>query len=90
MVSQQSGIIIFCSSCYNFPSPLIYVMLCAYDANVSFSSHFLYRLVATLGAKSNLKKVNRKDILNVNVPKACNTIIAPDAPMALRLQSNLL
>ena len=50
----------------------------------------LDRLVATLGAKSNLKKVNRKDILNVNVPKACNTIIAPDAPMALRLQSNLL
>ncbi len=48
------------------------------------------RLVATLGAKSTLRKVNRKAILEVNVPKACETIIAPEAPMALRLQSNLL
>jgi len=46
--------------------------------------------VATLGAKSGAKKVTRKAILNVDVPKACNTIIDPDAPMALRLQSNLL
>ena len=48
------------------------------------------RLVATLGAKSNLKKINRKAILDVDVPKACETIIRPEAPMALRLQSNLL
>ena len=48
------------------------------------------RLVATLGAKSNLKKVNRKAILDVDIPKACETILAPEAPMALRLQSNLL
>ena len=48
------------------------------------------RLVATLGAKSNLKKINRKAILDVDVPKACDTIIRPEAPMALRLQSNLL
>lgn len=48
------------------------------------------RLVATLGAKSTLKKVNRKAILEVDVSKACETIIAPGAPMALRLQSNLL
>ncbi|KAF1989141.1 hypothetical protein K402DRAFT_418955 [Aulographum hederae CBS 113979] len=49
-------------------------------------------LVATLGSKSGLKKakVNRKAILEVNVPKACETIITPEAPMALRLQSNLL
>ncbi|KAF2708214.1 hypothetical protein K504DRAFT_482667 [Pleomassaria siparia CBS 279.74] len=47
-------------------------------------------LVATLGSKSNLKKVNRKAILNVNVPKACETIVNPAAPMALRLQGNLL
>ncbi|KAL1311252.1 hypothetical protein AAFC00_001441 [Neodothiora populina] len=47
-------------------------------------------LVATLGAKSTSKKLNRKAILEVNVPKACETIIAPAAPMALRLQSNLL
>ncbi|KAF2839785.1 hypothetical protein M501DRAFT_1010816 [Patellaria atrata CBS 101060] len=47
-------------------------------------------LVATLGPKSSLKKVNRKAILDVNVPKACETILTPEAPMALRLQSNLL
>ncbi|KAI9765927.1 MAG: hypothetical protein M1840_007068 [Geoglossum simile] len=50
----------------------------------------LPRLVATLGSQSTLKKVNRKAILDVNVPKACETIIDPEAPMALRLQSNLL
>ncbi|KAF2135765.1 uncharacterized protein K452DRAFT_303302 [Aplosporella prunicola CBS 121167] len=47
-------------------------------------------LVATLGSKSKMRKVTRKDILDVNVPKACETIIAPQAPMALRLQSSLL
>ncbi|KAL3426589.1 hypothetical protein PVAG01_00098 [Phlyctema vagabunda] len=47
-------------------------------------------LVATLGAKSNARKVTRKAILDVNVQKACETIIQPEAPMALRLQSNLL
>jgi meiotic recombination protein REC8, fungi type len=50
----------------------------------------LPRLVATLGAKSSTKKVTRKAILNVDVRKACDTIIQPEAPMALRLQSNLL
>lgn len=46
--------------------------------------------MATLGAKSNTKKVTRKAILDVDVRKACDTIIQPEAPMALRLQSNLL
>ena len=50
----------------------------------------LLRLVATLGSKSNLKKINRKAILDVDIPKACMTITQPEAPMALRLQSNLL
>ncbi|KZF20855.1 hypothetical protein L228DRAFT_262733 [Xylona heveae TC161] len=48
------------------------------------------RLVATLGSKSVSKKVNRKAILEVNVSKACETILAPEAPMALRLQSHLM
>ncbi|KAK5687660.1 R8 protein [Elasticomyces elasticus] len=47
-------------------------------------------LVATLGSKSTLKKVSRKAILDVDVAKACETIVRPEAPMALRLQSNLL
>ena len=49
-----------------------------------------HRLVATLGSKSNLKKVSRKAILDVDVSKTCDTIIEPVAPMALRLSSNLL
>lgn len=48
------------------------------------------RLVATLGSRSNLKKVNRKAILEVDVRRTCEIIITPEAPMALRLQSNLL
>ncbi|KAE8442356.1 hypothetical protein EG329_003427 [Mollisiaceae sp. DMI_Dod_QoI] len=47
-------------------------------------------LVATLGAKSSTKKVTRKAILGVDLKKACETIMEPEAPMALRLQSNLL
>ncbi|KAI5198926.1 hypothetical protein E4T39_06521 [Aureobasidium subglaciale] len=47
-------------------------------------------LVATLGSKSTLKKVDRKEICAVNITKACQTIVSPEAPMALRLQSNLL
>jgi hypothetical protein len=58
----------------------------AFDA--STTDHPLTRLVATLGSKSNLKKVSRKAILDVDVSKTCDTIIA--APMALRLSSNLL
>jgi hypothetical protein len=48
------------------------------------------RLVATLGQNSLLKKVGRKEILDVNVSKACEVIITPSLPMALRLQSALL
>ncbi|KKK15735.1 hypothetical protein AOCH_007120 [Aspergillus ochraceoroseus] len=47
-------------------------------------------LVATLGSKSISRRLNRKTILDVDVPKACGVIIDPVAPMALRLQSNLL
>jgi meiotic recombination protein REC8, fungi type len=46
--------------------------------------------VATLGQNSLLKKVGRKAILDVNVSKACEVIITPEVPMALRLQSALL
>lgn len=43
-----------------------------------------------MGQKSVLKKVGRKAILDVNIPAACNTIVQPELPMALRLQSSLL
>jgi meiotic recombination protein REC8 len=48
------------------------------------------RLVGTLGPSSTALKVKRKQILGVDVKKACETIIQPEAPMALRLQSSLL
>ncbi|KAK9245781.1 Rec8 like protein-domain-containing protein [Lipomyces tetrasporus] len=47
-------------------------------------------LVATLGSKSSLKRVHRKDILSVSIPDACDLIIHPPQPLALRLSSNLL
>jgi meiotic recombination protein REC8 len=37
-----------------------------------------------------LKRISRKQILDVDVAKACQTIVEPVAPMALRLQGNLL
>jgi len=47
-------------------------------------------LVATLGNNSGLKKITRKEILDVDVPKACYTIQEPGAPMALRLSGSLM
>ncbi|RYP77834.1 hypothetical protein DL771_000931 [Monosporascus sp. 5C6A] len=47
-------------------------------------------LVATIGNKSSTRKVTRKAIQEVNVEKACDKILDPGAPIALRLQGNLL
>ncbi|KAJ5335517.1 hypothetical protein N7452_007920 [Penicillium brevicompactum] len=47
-------------------------------------------LVATLGSRSVSRRLNRKAILDVDVPNACRVIINPEAPMALRLQGSLL
>lgn len=49
-----------------------------------------FRLMATLGFRQNSKKVSKKAILEVDIPQACDAIHNPQAPMALRLQSNLL
>ncbi|KAG5936245.1 hypothetical protein E4U53_000259 [Claviceps sorghi] len=40
--------------------------------------------------ESSQRRLNRKTIQGVNVPKACQKIIDPGAPLALRLQGNLL
>ncbi|KAK6503597.1 hypothetical protein TWF481_008610 [Arthrobotrys musiformis] len=48
-------------------------------------------LVATIGPRTTLsKRVHKKEILEVNVAKACRTILQSENPLALRLQSNLL
>ncbi|KAL7948392.1 Rec8 like domain-containing protein [Trichoderma barbatum] len=46
-------------------------------------------LVATVG-KGGQKRLTKKAIQEVNVPKACEKILDPGAPLALRLQGNLL
>jgi len=48
------------------------------------------RLAATLGSKSSFKKLQKRDILSVNVPKACIFLSDPKEPLALRLSSNLM
>ena len=46
--------------------------------------------MATIGRRGATKVVSRKAIQEVQINKACETIIDPGAPLALRLQSNLL
>ena len=46
--------------------------------------------MATIGRRGATKVVSRKAIQEVQINKACEKIIDPGAPLALRLQSNLL
>jgi hypothetical protein len=76
----------------NLLSTLIHPPNCTtYSAPPKLRTNKKYRLVATLGARSShSKKLTRKAITEVDVSKACGTIMEPEAPMALRLQSNLM
>ncbi|KAK3393200.1 putative sister chromatid cohesion protein [Podospora didyma] len=47
-------------------------------------------LVSTIGLRSTNRKITRKAIQEVDVEKACETILQPGAPIALRLQGSLL
>ncbi len=47
------------------------------------------RVVANAN-KGSQRRVNKKLIQDVDVPKACGQILEPGAPLALRLQGNLL
>lgn len=47
------------------------------------------RLVATVG-KGQQNRVTKKAIQDVDVPRACEKILDPGAPLALRLQGSLL
>ncbi len=40
--------------------------------------------------KGQQKRVTKRAIQDVNVPRACETILDPGAPLALRLQGSLL
>ena len=50
----------------------------------------VFRLVSTIGFRSTTRKISRKAIQEVDVQKACDTILQPGAPIALRLQGSLL
>jgi meiotic recombination protein REC8 len=47
-------------------------------------------LVSTIGLRTTNRKISRKAIQDVDVQGACGTILKPGAPIALRLQGNLL
>ncbi|KAJ8702579.1 R8 protein [Pleurotus ostreatus] len=47
-------------------------------------------LAATLGSKSTLKKLPRRDVLTADISQLCDLIMQPAEPLALRLTSNLM
>ncbi|KAL0937465.1 rad21 rec8 n terminal domain-containing protein [Colletotrichum truncatum] len=46
--------------------------------------------VANFGPKGGVRRLSRKAIDDVNIPRACDKIMDPGPPISLRLQSNLL
>ncbi|CAG8457629.1 23100_t:CDS:10 [Gigaspora rosea] len=50
----------------------------------------LIRLAATLGSRSNLRKLSKKEVNSVNLVRACEYVTSPPEPLALRLTSNLM
>ncbi|KAG0294730.1 hypothetical protein BGZ96_000566 [Linnemannia gamsii] len=47
-------------------------------------------LAATLGPRSGIKKLSKKDVNGVNIVKSCKDISQPVEPFALRFSSNLM
>ena len=50
----------------------------------------VFRLAATLGPKSNAKRLARKELTSINVPDTCAFLLAPPEPLSLRLSANLM
>ncbi|PIL31935.1 hypothetical protein GSI_06639 [Ganoderma sinense ZZ0214-1] len=50
----------------------------------------LWRLAATLGAKSSFKKLPKRSVLTADISQLCGLIAEPPEPLALRLSSNLM
>jgi len=92
MVSPLSGKF-FTDTSLPVPQPvwILSIAACGFFLCKHHWRAVLLRLVATLGTKSmSSKKVTKRAIQGVDVQKACETVMVPEAPMALRLQSNLL
>lgn len=47
-------------------------------------------LAATLGSKAQFRKLQKKDLLSVDLPKTCSYLAAPSEPLALRTSSSLM
>ncbi|BGP36800.1 R8 protein [Rhodotorula kratochvilovae] len=52
----------------------------------------VFWLAATVGARgsASVRKLSKKELLGCNIVKACEKVIQPDEPLALRLSSNLM
>ncbi|SPO19826.1 related to meiotic recombination protein rec8 [Ustilago trichophora] len=47
-------------------------------------------LAATLGDRSIIRRLTRRDILSVNISRTCASVLRPTEPLALRLSSQLM
>ncbi|KAH8929014.1 hypothetical protein BT69DRAFT_1346239 [Atractiella rhizophila] len=50
----------------------------------------IYWLAATLGARSQLRRLTKKELLSASITSACAKLAAPTEPLALRLSASLL
>lgn len=50
----------------------------------------LWRLAATLGARSSFKRLPKRDVMGADIAQLCGLIAEPVEPLALRLSSNLM
>ena len=50
----------------------------------------IWRLAATLGARSSFKKLPKRDVMGADIIQLCGLITEPAEPLALRLSSNLM
>ena len=80
-------VVVLTSSQYGVATIWFVPFFCPF--NSSSKAKIFTRLVATVG-KGNQRKLSKKVIQEVDVPRACTKIIDPGAPLALRLQGNLL
>jgi hypothetical protein len=50
----------------------------------------IWRLAATLGARSSFKRLPKRDVMGADIIQLCGLITEPAEPLALRLSSNLM
>ena len=63
---------------------------CSFALDANNKLKILFRLAATLGAKSSLKKLNKRSVMTADITGLCDLIAEPSEPLALRLSSNLM